>query len=47
MLSGQEIYSDGKLIWTYDKSANEVTITKVDGGPDSMSIQTVFYKFLR
>jgi outer membrane lipoprotein-sorting protein len=45
MLSGQEIYSDGKLIWTYDKSANEVTITKVDGGPGSMSIQRFFTNF--
>src|SRR3984885_6012476 len=30
MITGQEIFSDGKTIWTYDKSANEVTITKVD-----------------
>src|SRR5258705_1833382 len=28
MITGQEIYSDGKTTWTYDKSANEVTITK-------------------
>ena len=28
-ITGQEIYSDGKTIWTYDKSSNEVTITKV------------------
>ncbi len=45
MLSGQEIYSDGKNIWTYDKSANEVTITKVDAGPGSMSIQRFFTNF--
>lgn len=27
-ISGQEIYSDGTNVWTYDKGANEVTITK-------------------
>src|SRR5690349_3321956 len=25
-LTGQEIFCDGKNIWTYDKSSNEVTI---------------------
>ena len=29
-ITGQEIYCDGKNIWTYDKSANEVTIAKFD-----------------
>src|SRR6186997_3059832 len=27
-ITGQEIFCDGSNIWTYDKSANEVTITK-------------------
>src|SRR6201999_1011076 len=27
---GQEVFSDGKDTWTYDKSSNEVTITKID-----------------
>lgn len=29
-ITGQEIYCDGKNTWTYDKSANEVTIAKFD-----------------
>jgi outer membrane lipoprotein carrier protein len=29
-LTGQEIFCDGKNVWTYDKSANEVTVTKYD-----------------
>ncbi|MFY0643774.1 MAG: outer membrane lipoprotein carrier protein LolA [Bacteroidia bacterium] len=29
-MSGQEIYCDGKTIWTYLKDANEVQITKFD-----------------
>ena len=29
-MSGQEIYCDGKTIWTYLKDANEVQITKYD-----------------
>ena len=36
-ITGQEIYSDGKTIWTYDKSANEVTITKVDPASNTIS----------
>ena len=27
---GQEIFCDGGTVWTYDKSSNEVTITKLD-----------------
>jgi outer membrane lipoprotein carrier protein len=45
MITGQEIYSDGKTIWTYDKSANEVTITKTDPSSSSMSIQRFFTNF--
>ena len=28
VVTGQEVFCDGKDIWTYDKSSNEVTITK-------------------
>src|SRR5450755_776892 len=38
-ITGQEIYSDGKTNWTYDKPANEVTITKVDLGSNAISPQ--------
>jgi outer membrane lipoprotein carrier protein len=41
-INGQEIYCDGKMIWTYDKSANEVTITKVDPNANTLSPQRLF-----
>jgi len=34
-ITGQEIYCDGKNVWTYDKASNEVTVTKYD--PSSTS----------
>jgi outer membrane lipoprotein carrier protein len=45
LITGQEIYCDGKTIWTYDKSANEVTITKVDPGSNTLSPQKLFTNF--
>jgi outer membrane lipoprotein carrier protein len=45
-ITGQEIYSDGKTIWTYDKSSNEVTITKSDPTANSLaSPQKLFTNF--
>jgi outer membrane lipoprotein carrier protein len=41
-INGQEIYCDGKTIWTFDKSANEVTITKVDPNSSTLSPQRLF-----
>jgi outer membrane lipoprotein-sorting protein len=32
-VTGQEIFCDGKSIWTYDKAANEVTITNLSLQP--------------
>src|ERR1700753_1862775 len=29
-MAGQEIFCDGASVWTYDKSNNEVTLTKYD-----------------
>ena len=45
MITGQEIFCDGKTIWTYDKSANEVTITKVDPSSNTLSPQKLFTNF--
>ena len=42
---GQEIYSDGTNIWTYDKSANEVQITKFDPSANSITPQKMFTNF--
>jgi outer membrane lipoprotein-sorting protein len=45
-ITGQEIYSDGNTIWTYDKSSNEVTITKVDPSANTLaSPQKLFTDF--
>jgi len=44
-ISGQEIYSDGNNIWTYDKSANEVQITKFDPTTNTITPQKLFTNF--
>jgi outer membrane lipoprotein-sorting protein len=42
---GQEIFCDGSNVWTYDKAANEVTITKVDNESTTLTPQKVFTNF--
>src|ERR1700749_1843811 len=37
LVGGQDVYSDGKDVWTYDKSSNEVTITKSDAASQTIS----------
>lgn len=44
-ITGQEIFCDGKNIWTYDKSSNEVTISKFDPSANTMSPQKLFSNF--
>jgi chaperone LolA len=44
-ISGQEIICDGQNIWTYDKSANEVTITEVDPTGNGITPQKLFTNF--
>lgn len=44
-ISGQEIYSDGSNIWTYDKSANEVQLTKFDPAANTITPQKMFTNF--
>jgi len=44
-LTGQEIFSDGSNIWTYDQDNNEVTITKIDPSTKSMTPQKLFSNF--
>ncbi len=44
IITGQEIFCDGKNIWTYDKSANEVTITKFDPAANGLT-QKLFTNF--
>ena len=42
---GQEIFCDGTTIWNYDKSANEVTISKVDPSAGNITPQKLFTNF--
>lgn len=44
-ITGQEIFSDGKDTWTYDKSSNDVTITKTDPSGTSISPEKFFTDF--
>lgn len=44
-VTGQEIFSDGSNVWTYDKAANEVTITKLDPSSNSLTPQKLFTNF--
>jgi len=44
-ITGQEIYCDGKDVWTYDKGANEVTITQLDVSGSGISPQKLFTSF--
>ena len=44
-ISGQEIYSDGTNIWTYDKSANEVQISQFDASANMITPQKMFTNF--
>lgn len=44
-IPGQEIFSDGSNTWTYDKSANEVTINKIDPAANSITPQKLFTNF--
>lgn len=45
VVGGQEIYCDGKDIYTYDKSSNEVTITKNDPTTQTISVDKLFSNF--
>jgi len=42
---GQEVFSDGKDTWTYDKSTNEVTISKTDPSTQTISPEKFFTNF--
>lgn len=44
-MDGMEIFSDGKTVWNYDKSANEVTVNNVNEGGAGMTPQKIFTNF--
>ena len=42
---GQEIFCDGVNVWTYDKAANEVSVTKFDTESNTLTPQKLFTNF--
>src|SRR4029078_13129356 len=44
-MDGLEIYSDGKTTWSYDRSANEVTVNSVDASGGAMTPQKLLTNF--
>jgi outer membrane lipoprotein carrier protein len=44
-INGQEIFCDGKNVWTYDKGANEVQIAQFDNSSASITPQKLFTNF--
>jgi outer membrane lipoprotein-sorting protein len=42
---GQEIFCNGVTIWSYDKDANEVTISKLDASSGMITPQKLFTNF--
>lgn len=44
-MAGRNIFCDGKNIWTYEKGANEVTITQLDPSASSITPQKLFTNF--
>ena len=41
----QQIFSDGKTVWSYDKSAKEVTINNLDPSGSTLTPQKLFTNF--
>jgi outer membrane lipoprotein carrier protein len=41
-MEGQDVFSDGINVYTYDKSAKEITITKFDPTANTMTPQKIF-----
>lgn len=42
---GQEIFSDGTTVWSYDKSAKEVTVSSLDASGSTITPQKLFTNF--
>jgi outer membrane lipoprotein-sorting protein len=45
LAGGAEIFCDGATVWTYDKAANEVTITKLEGSSSMITPTKLFTNF--
>ena len=42
---GQEIFSDGTTVWSYDKASNEVTVSNLDASSGMITPQKLFTNF--
>ncbi len=45
LVGGQDIFCDGVNIWTYDKTANEVSVSKFDPSQNTITPQKLFTSF--
>jgi outer membrane lipoprotein carrier protein len=45
LITGQEIFCDGKTVWNYDKAGNEVSISNVDNSSGAITPQKLFTNF--
>lgn len=45
LMDGMEIFSDGKTVWNFDKSANEVTVNNLNESGSGMTPQRIFTNF--
>jgi outer membrane lipoprotein-sorting protein len=45
VFGGNEIYCDGKTVWSYDKATNEVTINNLDASAGTITPQKLFTNF--
>ncbi|AXY78113.1 outer membrane lipoprotein carrier protein LolA [Paraflavitalea soli] len=45
LVGGAEIFCDGANVWTFDKSSNEVTITKLEGSASMITPTKLFTNF--
>jgi outer membrane lipoprotein-sorting protein len=45
VVTGQDIFCDGSNVWTFDKSSNEVTITRLDPTNNTITPQKLFTNF--
>jgi len=45
VVKGQEVFCDGNNVWTYTKADNEVVISKLDAGNNTITPQKLFTNF--
>lgn len=46
-IKGQEVYSDGKVVWTFLPEANEVQVSEPENNPEAVSPKNIFTMYER